>query len=67
MNIKNKIPWALVIGTAGFTVAGAFNGTVIMGIASVILGGSAMVTSLLARQEIDKRKKLNPELAIELR
>ena len=46
MNIKNKISWALVIGTAGFTVAGAFNGTVIMGIASVILGGSAIVTSL---------------------
>jgi hypothetical protein len=58
---------ALVIGTAGFTVADAFNGTVIMGIASVILGGSAIVTSLLVRQEIDKRKKLNPELAMELR
>jgi len=26
MNIKSKTPWALVIGTAGFTIAGAFNG-----------------------------------------
>jgi len=66
MNIKNKIPWTLVIGTAGVTIAGAFNGTVIMGIASVIMGGSAMMTALLVRQEIEK-KKLNPKLAMELR
>lgn len=26
MNMKTKIPWALVIGTAGFTVSGVFNG-----------------------------------------
>ena len=26
MNIKSKTPWALLIGTAGFTVAGVFNG-----------------------------------------
>ncbi|HKG70554.1 MAG TPA: hypothetical protein VKA87_01590, partial [Nitrososphaeraceae archaeon] len=63
---KNKIPWTLVIGTAGVTIAGAFNGTVIMGIASVIMGGSAMMTALLVRQEIEK-KKLNPKLAMELR
>ena len=66
MNIKNKIPWTLVIGTAGVTIAGAFNGTPIMGIASVIMGGSAMMTALLVRQEIEK-KKLNPKLAMELR
>jgi hypothetical protein len=66
MNIKNKIPWTLVIGTAGVTIAGVFNGTAIMGIASVIMGGSAMVTALLVRQGIEK-KRLNPKLAIELR
>ena len=66
MNKKNKIPWTLVIGTAGVTIAGAFNGTAIMGIASVIMGGSAMMTALLVRQEIEK-KKLNPKLAMELR
>ena len=56
MNIKNKIPWTLVMGTAGITIAGAFNGTAIMGIASVILGGLAMVTALLVRQEIEKKR-----------
>jgi len=66
MNIKNKIPWTLVIGAAGVTVAGAFNGTAIMGIASVIMGGSAMVTALLVRQVIEK-KRLSPKLAMELR
>jgi hypothetical protein len=66
MNIKNKISWILVMGTAGVTIAGAFNGTAIMGIASVILGGSAMVAALLVRQEIEK-KRLKPELAMELR
>ena len=66
MNIKNKIPWALVTGTADVTIAGAFNGTAIMAIASVILGRSAMVTALLVRQEIEK-KKLKPELAVQLR
>ena len=66
MNIKNKIPWTLVIGTVGVTVAGAFNGTAIMGIASVIMGGSAMVTALLVRQVIEK-KRLSPKLAMELR
>jgi hypothetical protein len=66
MNIKNKIPWTLVMGTAGVTIAGAFNGIAIMGIASVIMGGSAMATALLVRQEIEK-KRLNPKLAMELR
>jgi hypothetical protein len=66
MNIKIKISWALVIGTAGVTIAGALNGTAIMGIASVIMGGSAMTTALLVRQEIEK-KRLNPKLAVELR
>ena len=66
MNIKNKIPWTLAIGTAGVTIAGAFNGTAIMGIASVIMGGSAMVTALLVIQGIEK-KRLNPKLAMELR
>jgi hypothetical protein len=66
LNIKKKIPWTLVIGTAGVTIAGAFNGTAIMGIASVIMGGSAMMTALLVRQGIEK-KRLNPKLAMELR
>jgi drug/metabolite transporter superfamily protein YnfA len=66
MNIKNKIPWTLVMGTVGVTVVGALNGTAIMGIASAIFGGLAMVTALLLRQEIEK-KRLKPELAMELR
>ena len=53
--INNKIPWGLAIGTLGVTIAGAFNGTALLG-----------VTALLARQQIEK-KKLRPELAMGLK
>ena len=66
MKMNNKIPWALVMGTLGATVTGALNTTVIFGIASVVLGGCALITALLTRQQIEKRK-LKPALAEELR
>jgi hypothetical protein len=66
MKLNNKIPWALVMATLGVTYAGALNTTVIFGIASVVLGGCAMITALLTRQQIEKRK-LKPALAEELR
>jgi hypothetical protein len=66
MKINNKIPWALVVGMLGTTMIGIFNGDIIMGIASVILGGSAMMTALLTRRQTEKRK-LKPELALQLR
>ncbi|MFL6411741.1 MAG: hypothetical protein ACJ71K_10950 [Nitrososphaeraceae archaeon] len=59
---NNKIPWGLAIGT----IAGAFNGTTLLGLASVTCGALALVTTLFARQQIEK-KKLRPELAMGLK
>ena len=64
--INNKIPWGLAIVTLGVTIAGAFNGTAILGLTSVTCGALALVTALFARQQIEK-KKLKQELAMELK
>lgn len=64
--INNKIPWGLAIGTLGVTIAGAFSGTAILGLASITGGALALVTTLLARQQTEKTK-LNPELAVKLK
>ena len=64
--INNKIPWGLAIGTLGVTIAGAFNGTTILGLVSITGGAIALVTALLARQQMEKTK-LNPELAVKLK
>jgi hypothetical protein len=64
--VNNKIPWGLAIGTLGVTIAGAFNGTAILGLTSVTCGALALVTALIANQQIE-RKKLNPELAMGLK
>ncbi len=64
--INNRIPWGLAIGTLGVTIAGAFNDTAILGLASVTGGALALVTTLLARQQIEK-KMLKPELAMGLK
>ena len=63
--INKKIPWGLAIGTLGVTIAGAINGTAILGLASITVGALALVTALSARQQMEK-KKLNPELAVKL-
>ena len=64
--INNKIPWGLAIGTLGVTIAGAFNGTAILGLTSVTCGALTLVTALFARQQIEK-KKLKPELTMGLK
>ena len=64
--INNKLPWGLAIGTLGVTIAGAFNGTAILGLVSITGGVLALVTALLARQQMEKTK-LNPELAVKLK
>ena len=53
------------MGTFAVTIAGAFNGTAILGLASITVGALALVTALSARQQMEK-KKLNPELAVKL-
>ena len=64
--INNKIPWGLAIGTLSVTIAGAFNGATLLGLASVTCGALALVTALFARQQIEK-KKLRPQLAMGLK
>jgi hypothetical protein len=66
MKINNKIPWGLATGTLGITIAGVFNGTAMLGIASITGGALALLTALFAKQQIEK-KKLKPELTLELR
>jgi hypothetical protein len=66
MKINNKIPWGLATGTLGITIAGVFNGTAMLGIASITGGALALLTALFAKQQIEK-KKLKPELLLELR
>jgi hypothetical protein len=66
MKINNKIPWGLATGTLGITIAGVFNGTAMLGIASMTGGALALLTALFAKQQIEK-KKLKPELMLELR
>jgi hypothetical protein len=66
MKINTKIPWGVATGTLGITIVGIFDGTAMLGIASITGGALALVTALLARQQIQK-KKLRPELILELR
>jgi hypothetical protein len=66
MKMNKKIPWGLATGTLGLTLAGIFNGTTALGMASIVGGALALVTALLAKQQIEK-KKLKPELMLELR
>ena len=66
MEINTKIPWGLATGTLGITIVGMFDGTAMLGMASIIGGALALVTALLAKQQIEK-KRLKPELMLELR
>ena len=66
MEINTKIPWGLATGTLGITIVGMFDGTAMLGVASILGGALALVTTLLTKQQIEK-KKLKPELMLELR
>ena len=66
MEIDNKIPWGLATGTLGVTTVGIFDSTMMLGMASVVGGAPALVTALMTKQQIEK-KKLKPELVLELR
>ena len=58
--------WSLALAAEGVTATGAINGWPIMGVVSVILGGTAITMALLLRQQTGKIK-LSPKLAMELR
>jgi hypothetical protein len=66
MDVNKKIPWGLATGTLGITIAGMFDGTAMLEMASIIGGALTPVMALLTKQQIEK-KKLKPELMLELR
>ncbi len=66
MNLIKNITYGLVGGTYAIIGLGMIDGGQIFAIASVALGGAAMVSGLRVRNQI-KRKQLNKELAIKIR
>jgi hypothetical protein len=66
MNIIKNVTFGLVGGTYGATGLGVIDGGQILGIASVILGGTAIAAALIVRNQLQKKKLGNP-IAIEMR
>jgi hypothetical protein len=66
MNFIKNITYGFVGGTYGVTSLGAIDGGQIFAIASVALGGAAMISALILRNQI-KIKKLDKKLAIKMR
>ena len=66
MNVIKNISFGFASGTFGITGLGVVDGGQIFAIASMALGGAAMVSALIVRNQI-KRKELNKKIAIELR
>ena len=66
MNIIKNITYGFVGGTYGVTSLSIIDGGQIFAIASVALGGAAMVSALILRNQI-KRKELDKKIAIEIR
>jgi hypothetical protein len=66
MNLIKKISYGFASGTFGITGLGIVDGGQLFAIASIALGGAAMVSALIVRNQI-KRKELDKQIAIELR
>jgi hypothetical protein len=60
-----KITCGLITATFGATTLGTVNGQRETAVASVVLGGAAMIASLITRQNV-QRMTLSPEVAMEL-
>jgi hypothetical protein len=66
MNVIKNISYGLVSGTFGVTGLGVVDGGQVFAIASVALGGAGMVSTLVVRNQIN-RKKLDKKIAIKMR
>jgi hypothetical protein len=66
MDFIKNVTFGFIGGTYGITGLGMIDGGEIFAIASVALGGAAMVSSLILRNQI-KRKQLDKELVINMR
>jgi len=66
MNFIKNVTFGFIGGTYGITGVGMIDGGQIFAIASVALGGAAMVSALILRNQI-KRKQLDKKLVINMR
>jgi hypothetical protein len=66
MNFIKNISYGFTSGTFGITGLGVVDGSQLFAIASIALGGAAMVSALIVRNQI-KRKKLDKKIAIKMR
>ena len=66
MNFIKNVTFGFIGGTYGITGVGMIDGGQIFAIASVALGGAAMVSALILRNQI-KRKQFDKELVINMR
>jgi hypothetical protein len=66
MNFIKNITFGFIGGTYVITGLGMIDGGQIFAIASVALGGAAMVSALIVRNQI-KRKQLDKKIAIKMR
>ena len=66
MNFIKNVTFGFIGGTYGITGVGMIDGGQIFAIASVALGGAAMISALILRNQI-KRKQLDKELVVNMR
>jgi len=66
MNFIKNITYGLVGGTYGISGLGVIDDGQIFAIASVVLGGAAILSALIVRNQ-RRRKQLDKELAIKIR
>ena len=66
MNFIKKISYGFASGTFGISGLGVVDGGQLFAIASIALGGAAMVSALIVRNQT-KRKELDKKIAIELK
>jgi len=65
MSLIENVTFGLIGSTYGVTSLGVIDGGQILAIASVVLGGGAMVAALINKNHLQK-KKLNTQLTIEM-
>ena len=66
MDFIKNVTFGFIGGTYGITGLGMIDGGQIFAIASVALGGAAMVSALILRNQI-KRKQYDKELVVNMR
>ena len=66
MNKLKNMAYGLTGGTFGMTALGAIDGGPILSIASLAIGGVAMVSALMVRQRV-QRKRLDVKVAMDMR